>query len=220
MRDAFLVMAIVLMCGLAVLADDQQKAEKEIRKINAMAWDSTARAVVNKSVSEMLKIPRSQLVEERRELELNYGSLFLAHELSPNGAGLKDIAASLKGGKSIIQISNEGNANWKQIAANAKKLNSKIEDNLYKQFLRSQSDKLKDQAEYDADRDGIKADNDVSKQDIAEAQQTYIRWRERASQVGKNSQQTGLHDEQAIRKDRPDPVRTMPQPGMGGAVPK
>ena len=220
MRHAFLVMAIVLISSLAFSADDQQKAEKEIRKINAMAWDSNARAVVNKSVSEMFKVPRAQLVEERRAMELNYGSLFLAHELGSNGPNMKDIATALKTGKSILQVSNERNANWKQIAADAKKLNSKIEDNLYKNFLRSQSDKLQDQSEYDADHDGVKADNDVSKQDLADAQQTYLRWRERASQVGKNSQQAGLHDEQAIRKDRPDPVRTMPQPGMGGATPK
>jgi len=220
MRHAFLVIAIVLTSSLAVSADDQQKAEKEIRKINAMAWDSTARAVVNKSVSETFKVSRAQLAEERRAMELNYGSLFLAHELGSNGPSLKDIAASLKNGKSIMQVSNESNANWKQIAADAKKLNSKIEDNLYKNFLRSQADKFQDQSEYDADHDGVKADNDVSKQDLTEAQQTYLRWRERASQVGKNSQQAGLHDEQAIRKDRPDPVRTMPTPGMGGATPK
>ena len=220
MRHPFLLIAIILMSSLVVSADDQQKAEKEIRKINAMAWDSTGRSVVNKSLSEMLKVPRSQLVEERLESQLNYGSLFLAHELGPSGPNMKDTSASLKGGKSIIQISNQSNANWKQIAADAKKLNSKIEDNLYKYFLRSQADTLKDQAEYDASRDGVKADNDVSKQDIAEAQQVYIRWRERAAQMGKNSQQADLHDEQAIRKDRPDPVRTTPQPGMGGAGPK
>jgi len=220
MRHAFLVMAIFLMSGLALSADDQQRAEKEIRRINAMAWDSNARTVVNKSVSEMFKVPRAQLVEERRAMEVNYGELFLVHELGSGGPSVKDIAASLKNGKSIIQVGNESNANWKQIAADAKKLNGKIEDNLYKRFLHSQSDKLQDQSEYDADHDGVKADNDVSKQDLAEAQQTYIRWRERASQVGKNSQQAGLQDEQAIKKDRPDPVRTMPTPGMGGTTPK
>jgi Skp family chaperone for outer membrane proteins len=216
MRHSSLVLALILMSSLTVFADDQQKADKEIRKITAMAWDSTGRAVVNKSLSEMLKVARPQLVEERRELNLNYGSLFIAHELALNGSNMKDIATSIKGGKSIIQVSTESNANWKQIAADAKKLNSKIEDNLYKQFLRSESEK----AEYDTTQDGVKADNDVSKQDIAEAQQTYIRWRERAAQLGKHSQQTGLQDEQAIRKDRPDPVRTMPTPGMGGAAPK
>jgi hypothetical protein len=216
MRHPSLVLALILMASLTVFADDQQKADKEIRKINAMAWDSTARAVVNKSLSETLKIDRSQLVQERRELGLNYGSLFIAHELALNGSSMKDIAASLKGGKSIVQVSNEHNANWKQIATDGKKLNSKIEDNLYKYFVASQSDK----AEYDAAQDGVKTDNDVSKQDLAEAQQTYIRWRERAAQLGKHSQQAGLQDEQAIRKDRPDPVRTMPTPGMGGAAPK
>src|SRR5215475_7287554 len=145
MRQALLILAITLTSSLAVFADDQQKADKEIRKINAMAWDSTARAVVNKSLSETLKMDRSQLIQERRELGLNYGCLFVAHELALNGSSMKDIAASLKGGKSIVQISNEYNANWKQIAADGKKLNSKIEDNLYKYFVASQSDK----AEYD-----------------------------------------------------------------------
>ena len=217
MRHFLLLMTIILMSSLAVSADDQQKAEKEIRKINAMAWDSTGRVVVNQSISETFKVPRSQLVEERQQLQLSYGSLFVVHELGLGGPTMKNIGASLKGGKNIIQIANESSANWKQIAADAKKLNSKIEDNLYKHFLTSQS---RDQAEYNAARDGVKADDDVSKQDLAEAQQTFIRWRERASQIGKNSHQTDLEDEQAVRKDRPDPVRTMPQPGMGGTVPK
>src|SRR5690242_10512622 len=140
MRHSSLVLAFVVISSLAVLADDQQKADKEIRKINAMAWDSSARPVVNKSVSEMLKVSRSQLVEERRELDLNYGSLFLVHELALSGSKMNDIAASLKAGKSIVQICNESHANWKQIATEAKKLNSKIEDNLYKHFLRSESE--------------------------------------------------------------------------------
>lgn len=212
MRRPFLL-AIVLMSCLGVSADDRQKAEREIRKINAMAWDSTARVVVNQSLSETFKVPRSQLAEERQQLQLNYGSLFLAHELGPN---IKDISTSLKAGKSIVQISNESNANWKQIAGDAKKLNSRIEDDLYKYFLRSGPDK----AGYDAAHDGVKADNDVSKEDLAEAQQTFIRWRERAAQVGKNSQHTDLEGEQAIHKDRPDPVRTMPEAPMGGAGPK
>ena len=212
MRRPFLL-AIVLMSCLVVSADDRQKAEKEIRKINAMAWDSTGRAVVNQSLSDTFKVPRSQLAEERQQFQLSYGSLFLAHELGPS---MKDIGASFKTGKSIVQISNENNANWKQIAADAKRLNSKIEDSLYKHFLRSESEK----AEYDTSKDGVKADNDVSKQDLAEAQQTFIRWKERAAQVGKNSQHTGLEGEQAIHKDRPDPVRTMPESPMGGAGPK
>src|SRR5689334_9801648 len=141
MRHPSLVLAFVVISSLAVLADDQQKADKEIRKINAMAWDSSARPVVNKSLSEMLKVSRSQLADERRELDLNYGSLFLAHELALNGGKMNDITASLKSGKSIVQICNESNANWKQIAADTKKLNSKIEDNLYKSFLRSDSEK-------------------------------------------------------------------------------
>lgn len=216
MRHPSLVLAFVVVSSLVVLADDQQKVDKEIRRINAMAWDSTARSVVNRSVSEMLKVPRAQLVNERLELGLNYGWLFVAHELALSGSNMKDIAASLKGGKSIMQISTENNANWKQIAAEAKKLNSKIEDNLYKHFLRSESEK----GDYDTSMDGVKSDNDVRKQDLAEAQQTYTRWRDRASQVGKNSQHTDLEGEQAVRKDRPDPVRTTPTPPMGGAGPK
>lgn len=216
MRHPSLVLALIVISSLVVFADDQQKADKEIRKITAMAWDSTSRPVVNRSLSEMFKVPRPQLVNERLELGLNYGSLFLAHELALSGSNMKDIAASLKGGKTIIQISTESNANWKQIAAEAKRLNSKIEDNLYKHFLRSESEK----ADYDASLDGVKADNDVSKQDVADAQQTFNRWRERASEMGKNSQHTDLEGEQAVRKDRPDPVRTMPTPGMGGTGPK
>ena len=68
------------------------------------------------------RVQRLDLVTERRETGLNYGGLFVAHELTKNGLAMNDFAARLKSGKDIFQIGSEVNANWKEINDHAKKL--------------------------------------------------------------------------------------------------
>src|SRR5882762_10060808 len=68
---------------------------------------------------------------ERRVMNLNYGDLLIAHALIKNGGKMEDIAAQLKTKTSLGEIAKERHADWKQIAADAKKLNSKIGDNPY-----------------------------------------------------------------------------------------
>ena len=126
---------LALTVALSAVADDQQKAEKQVNKVTAMASDATGRRVVSMTVSDLLNMKRSDVVQERRETGLNYGHMFIAHQLTVNGAKMSDIAEQLKAGKNIYQIGNDQHANWKQIAADAKKLNTKIEDNLYKHFV-------------------------------------------------------------------------------------
>ena len=174
---------LALAIALPAFADDQQKADKQLHKITALATDATGRRVVSVTVADTIEAKRPDLVTERRTMNLNYGDLFVAHVLVKNGTKMDDIAAQLKAGKKMSQIADERHADWKQIAADAKKLNSKVEDNLYTHFLNGKSLTDRDAAEgYDPMIDGVSADNDVSKDEIAEAERTYLLWRDRADQ--------------------------------------
>jgi hypothetical protein len=184
----FLVNACItmLITAMAVPAfgDEQTKAEKELHKITAMATDPTARRVVSITVADTFGAKRPDLVRERRAMNLNYGDLVIAHRLIKNGAKMAEIATQLKSGKTILQIAIEQRVNWKQLCDEAKKLNTKVEDHLYRHFLNASADNTQDVAEgYDPTIDGVSADNDVSKDDIDQAQRTYLLWRDRAEKA-------------------------------------
>jgi len=190
---------LALTVALSAVADDQQKAEKQVNKVTAMATDPTGRRVVSMTVSDVLNTKRPDVVQERRETGLNYGHLFIAHQLTAGGAKMSDIAAQLKSGKNIYQIGNDQQANWKQIAADAKKLNSKVEDNLYKHFLNDKADRDRELADkYDPNFDKVKADSDVSKEELASAQDVYVLWRDRAA--GRQGSTLDTADERAARQ--------------------
>lgn len=189
------------------LADDQQKAEKQLHKITAMATDATGRRVVSMTVADTLQLKRMDLVMERRTMNINYGDLYLAHVLAKQGTRMDDIAAQLKAGKTVSQIANEKKLDWKQMAADARKLNSKMEDNLYRHFVNGKGAADRDKAEdYDPVIDGVAADNNVSKDEIAEAERTYLLWRERADQ--KKGSTLDAASEKAAQGSRGDPVRS------------
>ena len=116
-------------------ADDQQKAERELKKVTAMACDVSARAIVSRTMADMLELKRDQLVRERRAMNLNYGLLFLAHELNAKGMAMLPIALQLQQHKTLLEIANDQRVDWKLVLGRAKKLNDKIEDNIYKHFL-------------------------------------------------------------------------------------
>jgi hypothetical protein len=198
-----------LTIAIPAFGDDQRKAEKHLHKITAMATDATGRRVVSITVADTLGAKRPDLVMERKAMNLNYGDLFLAHVLVKNGAKMEDIAAQLKAKKNIGEIANEQNADWKQIAADAKKLNSKMEDNLYKHFVNSKADFERDQADkYDPVFDGVSADNDVSKDDIENAERIYQVWHDRAELNPARTLDTGT--EKAVRGMRGDPIGKTP----------
>jgi len=170
----FLIVFIALAITLPALADDQEKAQKEIKKISAIATDANMRSVVNLSMSEVLNVKRLDLVKERQDTNLNYGGLFLAHQLVTSGAKMEDIAAQLKAGKNIFDIANDQHANWKEIGNQAKKANKKIDDNMGKWFQNNKKQAQQDQADgYVAQQDGVPADSDVSKAELADAQARY-----------------------------------------------
>jgi hypothetical protein len=197
-----LTMRIIIRSFVAVLAlvfavpgwaDDQEKATKEIMKIAAIAADSNMRSVVNRTLADMLRVKRLDLVKERQEADLNYGGLFLAHQVTASGAKMEDITAQLKAGKSIFDIANEDHANWKQINSDARKLNTKIDDNIAKYFTDSKKQVQLDQADnYDSKADKVAADSNITKEEYAEAQSRYQRLHDLASsQSPANGQNQG-----------------------------
>ncbi len=99
-------LAVVLSLGisLAAFGEDHQKAEKQARRIAAMTADETARRMVSMSMADHFKVPRADLMEERRNTGMDYGSLFVVHELIANGASMLNIASALKSGKNIWQL--------------------------------------------------------------------------------------------------------------------
>jgi hypothetical protein len=198
----FLIFVILLAIALPAFSDEQQKAQKELNKITAMATDFTGRRAVNLAISEAVSVPRSKLVEERNLTGLNYGSLFLAGQIAKNGTTLQAIGDKLKGGKNIAEVANEQHADWKQIAAEAKKLNAAVDQNLYRYFLREKDSAAQDAMDkYDVHYDGVKADADVSKEEIAAAQDRYLRWRDQAAKAQGSDKTLGLGDERVAYKD-------------------
>ncbi|HEY1272379.1 MAG TPA: hypothetical protein VGF08_10365 [Terriglobales bacterium] len=185
-----------------VYADDQQKAVKELRKITAMASDVNARAIVSRTMADFLSLKRDQLVRERRAMNLNYGSVFLAHQLTAKGAEMMQIALGLQAKKTLLQMAGDQRVDWKQVLASAKKLNGKIEDNIYKHFLHAQVDRDRDAIEkYDAERDWVNSDADATQPEILEAQETYVLWRTRAGQTsGKGTSNVSSSEALASRR--------------------
>jgi hypothetical protein len=198
---------LALTITTSAFADDQQKAEKQLHKITALATDATGRRVVSATVADALEAKRPDLVVERRTMNLNYGDVYVAHVLVKGGAKMDDIAAQMKAGKKMGEIADERHADWKAIASDAKKMNAKVEDNLYNHFLNGEPLTKRDAAEgYDPMIDGVAADNDVSKDEIAEAERIYLQWRDRAEQKKGSSLDTA--SEKAAKGSRGDPVRS------------
>jgi hypothetical protein len=200
-----LAAALLLLSALPATCDDQQKAEKQLHKLTAMSTDATGLRAVNLTVAQAFSVGRLDLVQQRRDTGLNYGDIVVANTLVKSGAKFDDLAAQVKSGKKIDQIANEQHLNWKQMADDAKKLNTTMENNLYKHFSNMAASLARDKADnYDPMFDVQKADADVSKEELAAAQDTYLLWKDRASSAkgGKLDQST----ENAARGVRGDPI--------------
>ena len=199
-----LVVLSVLAAALPALADDQEKANKEIIKVRAMAVDATGRAVVSRALSDVTGVKRPDLLQQRQSMNLDYGSLFVAEELIKSGAKPEDLAVQLRSGKMIAQLANDQHVNWKQLAADAKKLNSKIDDCLYKHFLNVKADKERDLEEkYDVSRDAVPSDSgvDVPKPEIEAAAERFNMWKDRALAAGGSHHVMDTAEQQAAYSD-------------------
>jgi len=173
---------VVFVVHSAAYADDQPKAEKELRKITAMAADPAARPLVAQTVAEFLKVPRVELARQRQAVNLSYGSVFLIYRAQSGETNWETISAQLHAGKTIWEIGNEHHADWRQIASDAKKLNEKIEAAFYNFFKEGRPEAARGANDgYDAAKDSVAADQEgLTKQDIAAAQDTYLRCFRRA----------------------------------------
>jgi len=223
-----LVCLAALLIAVPAVANDQQKAQKELNKVTAMARDLTGRTVVNLSMSQTLNVPRMTLVQERTETGLNYGSLFLASELVKSGATMADIAAQLKAGKKLTDVANDRHADWKAIAEDAKKFNGTVDRNLYKYFIIEKRSAtpvaMKTSAapttveEYDVHHDGVKADaDDVTDKEIEDAQNRFLMMKDSAAKAKGDNKTLGLGDERIGYSDHtqgPGAVGT----GAGGST--
>ena len=175
MRRYVLCTALMLVLAGAGFADDQEKAEKQVKMMTAMSHDDIARSIISHTFADTFKMQRPQLVAERKALGLNYGGLFLAHELVQSGTQLERIAAQLRGRKSILEITTASHPDWKRIASDAKKMNSRISDGIYKHFLHSKPDEERDRSEhYNSSTDVVRADADVTTDDLLKARDEYV----------------------------------------------
>ena len=183
-RSAWFLFLLFFTASVAAAADDRQNAERQIRKITAMATDKTGRQMVSMSMADTFKLSRNDLVKERRRIGLDYGSFFVAHELAARGMKMTEIASGVKSGKTIWRIGIEGHADWKKISGDAKKQNSKIEDYIYRHFLNKknyEADIERDRADkYEVMQDAVRTDFDVTPKEMMEAQTRYIFWRDQA----------------------------------------
>jgi hypothetical protein len=209
MRFKFVVLSLLIgsLALSSFAASDRQKAEKQINRVSAMAADLTGRRIVNLSMAEQMNVGRKDLVSQRGANNINYGTLFLFRSVAPNDDAFKQMLAELKSGKQPYDIADAAHADWKAVGNLAKKLNSRIEDNLYKFFLNNRKEPAptSPSAEaYDPAFDAVAADSQVSQQDLAEAQDNYLFWQSRAS--GKKDATLEHNKEQAARQTD-DPVR-------------
>ena len=173
-RSCFFLCAIASALAVTAFADDQEKATTEIKRITSISVDANMRSIVNRTMADMLKVSRLDLVKQRQELNLNYGALFLTHQLTAGGAKIEDIAAQLKAGKKIFDIANEDHANWKEINSEARKLNKKIDDNVENYFRDSKKLAAIDRADqYSPQADKVSADTEMTKNEYADAQKRY-----------------------------------------------
>jgi hypothetical protein len=210
---------LTLTVAIPAFGGDQQKTEKLLHQVTAMATNGTGRRVVSITVADTLGIKRFNLVMERRIMNLNYGDLFVAQALVKNGTKLEDISAQLKAKKNIIEIANDLHTDWKQLAADAKKLNAKVEDNLYKHFVNGKADGERDVADkYNVEFDSVAADRDVSQADIAKAEHMYEFWRDRATP--KKDLRLDSLTERAAREARGDPIGKAPTSGSTPSPPQ
>jgi hypothetical protein len=129
------------------------------------------------------------------------------------------IAAKMKTGQTVWQTADEQYADWKQIASDAKKLNGKVDTNLFGHFGSNKAETQRDQADgYDPFRDSVTADNDVSKQEIEDAQQQYVFLRDHASVASASTLDTST--EKSARMVRTDPVRSGGPTGAPSSAPR
>jgi hypothetical protein len=214
-----LLFLLFFLIPLFASADEQQKTHKALNKLTAMAIDPAGKRAVSMAMSQQLSVTRVELAQRRKAMNLSYGDLFVAYELGKSGTKMDDIAGKIKGGKTVWQTADEQHTDWKQITAEAKKLSGRVDNNLLGHFANRKTETERDRADgYDPLLDSVKADGDVSQQEIEDAQQRYIFLRDHAGVVTDATLDTST--EKSARMVRTDPVRTGGPTGAPSSTPK
>lgn len=204
MKLSCLVVALVALVSLPVLGDDQAKAQKQLERITAMASDLAGRRAVGITMADLLNVKRPDLVRLRKDNNLNYGSLFLAQQLTAFGMPSGELEKELKSGKRVVEVANAQRVDWKQVLSEAKKLNGKVERHLFEYFFDSRADHKRDNDEgYSITADSVKADDDVSTEAINSAADAFARARDWALQRPGRHVEQGMNaaDELQFRRD-------------------
>jgi len=182
MRALYLAVLLLAPSAVPALAADQDKAEKQIKMMTALSHDEIVRSIISRTFADVFKIQRAQLLAERRSLGLNYGSLFLAHELVLSGSSMRQISVQLRGNRTLLEVANSSSADWKRIASDAKKMTDRINNGIYKHFLHDEADKQRDlEDHYVASVDLIRADTESTRDEILRAGDDYRFWRNLAA---------------------------------------
>src|SRR3981081_3026933 len=166
-----LLLLLFFLVPLLAASDEQQRAHNLLNKVTAMATEPSGKRAVNLAMSECLSLGREELAQRRHAMNMNYGDLFVAYQLVKSGAKMDEIAAKLKSGETIWQTADEQHANWKQITNEGKRISGKVDTNLLQNFPKKRAEAEGDKADvYDPLLDSVRADSDVSQQEIEDAQ--------------------------------------------------
>ncbi len=202
-----LIFLLFFLIPLLASADEQQKAHKLLNKVTAMATDPAGKRAVNLGMSQYLSVGREELVQHRRAMNANYGDIFVAYKIVQRGTKMEEIAAKMKAGKTVWQIADDEHLDWKQIAGDAKRLSGRVDANLLAHFSNKKSEIERERSDgYNPFIDTVKADGDVSQQEIEDAQERYIFLRDHAIAVSDSALNTSA--EKSAQMVRTDPLRT------------
>lgn len=188
---------------------EARRLDKEIKKISLVAVDLDGRRVVNRVMAQQLGVSREQLVEERKQTGLIYGRLFEAHEMARlEGLVFGQVARQMKQGHYLLEISEQHHADLKEILADAKKLNKKIDEELDRLEDGIEDEQSEDTAaSYDPSDDSLDADIvDFSPTDIAQA----------FNQVHNRERHLGEGDPNGLAPSRTGVTGGAPGGGAGG----
>jgi hypothetical protein len=169
---AVLMAAMVPSAGADTIEKQGKKLDQQLKKITLTASDPDGRRVVNRVMAEQLGVSRTQLVRERKQTGFVYGQIFGAHEVAKlTNRKFDDVAAEMKSGHSLLDISQSKSLDLKPILGDAKKLNKSIDTELDKVADGDEDEQADDQADnYDPSDDSTPGDTSgFSPSDLAQA---------------------------------------------------
>lgn len=175
-RMVYMLVAVIIFAPAVWASKDMKEAkklDKELKKVSLVAAVPDGRRVVNRVMAQEFGLSRQELVKERQKTGFAYGQLFGAHEVGQQ-AGMKfeDVAAAMKQGESLLDISAQHKVDLGEILAHAKTMNKQIGNELDRAAAGGGEESADDGDDYDPSNDALSADTaDFSPSQIAQANQ-------------------------------------------------